>query len=41
LEDIRNTRKIWKVIQGGKVVDRDALQNWTKREAKEVANISK
>jgi Tol biopolymer transport system component len=41
LEDIRNTRKIWKVIQGGKVVDRDALQNWTKREAEEVENIGK
>jgi imidazolonepropionase-like amidohydrolase len=41
LEDIRNTRKIWKVIQGGKVVDRDALQNWTKREAEEVVNIGK
>ncbi len=41
LEDIRNTRKIWKVIQGGKVVDRDALQNWTKREAEEVAKIGK
>jgi hypothetical protein len=25
LEDIRNTRRIWKVIQGGHVVDRDAL----------------
>jgi imidazolonepropionase-like amidohydrolase len=29
-EDIRNTRRIWKVIQGGRVVDRDALLrgNW-------------
>lgn len=25
LEDIRNTSKIWKVIQGGRIVDRDAL----------------
>ena len=25
LADIRNTRKIWRVIQGGRVVDRDAL----------------
>lgn len=41
LEDIRNTRKIWKVIQGGKVVDRDALKNWIKREAEEVVNIGK
>jgi len=41
LEDIRNTRKIWKVIQGGKVVDRDALKNWLKCEAEEVANIGK
>jgi len=41
LEDIKNTRKIWKVIQGGKVVDRDALLNWTKREAEEVALIGK
>jgi imidazolonepropionase-like amidohydrolase len=41
LEDIRNTRKIWKVIQGGKIVDRKALQNWLKREAEEVAKIGK
>jgi len=25
LEDIRNTRRIWKVVQGGRVVDREAL----------------
>lgn len=24
LEDIRNTRRIWRVIQGGQVVERDA-----------------
>lgn len=41
LEDIRNTRKIWKVIQGGKVVDRDALEKWSERETEEVAKISK
>lgn len=41
LEDIRNTRKIWKVIQGGKLVDRDALKNWMKRETEEVENIGK
>lgn len=41
LEDIRNTRKIWKVIKGGKVIDRDALKNWIKREAEEVAKIGK
>ena len=40
-EDIRNTRKIWQVIQGGKVLDRNALENWTKGEAEEVANIGK
>jgi imidazolonepropionase-like amidohydrolase len=28
LEDIRNTRKIWKVIQGGRVVDREGLLEW-------------
>jgi len=41
LEDIRNTRKIWKVIQGGKVVDRDALEKWSERETEEVADMSK
>ena len=25
LEDIRNTRKIWKVIKGGALVDREAI----------------
>jgi Tol biopolymer transport system component/imidazolonepropionase-like amidohydrolase len=28
LEDIRNTRRIWKVIQGGRVVDREGLLEW-------------
>ena len=41
LEDIRNTRKIWMVIKGGKVVDREALENWMKHEAEEVASIGK
>jgi hypothetical protein len=27
LADIANTRKIWRVIQGGRVVDRDALRS--------------
>ena len=27
LVDIANTRKIWRVIQGGRVVDRDALRS--------------
>jgi cytosine/adenosine deaminase-related metal-dependent hydrolase len=35
LEDIRNTRHIWKVIQGGRVVDRDALREWA-RESRQV-----
>ncbi len=26
LEDIRNTRRIWRVVQGGRVVDREALR---------------
>jgi Tol biopolymer transport system component len=30
LEDIRNTRKIWQVIQGGRVVDRGALLEWAR-----------
>lgn len=25
LDDIRNTQRIWRVIQGGRVVDREAL----------------
>jgi imidazolonepropionase-like amidohydrolase len=41
LDDIRNARKIWKVIKSGKVVDRDALQNWLKHEAKAVTNVGK
>jgi imidazolonepropionase-like amidohydrolase len=41
LDDIRNARKIWKVIQGGKMVDREALKNWIKHEAEKVANIGK
>jgi Tol biopolymer transport system component len=41
LEDIRNLRRIWRVIQGGRVIDREALQSWMKREAEEVANIDK
>jgi hypothetical protein len=28
LADIRNTRRIWRVIQSGRVVDRDALRRW-------------
>jgi Tol biopolymer transport system component/imidazolonepropionase-like amidohydrolase len=28
LEDIRNTRQIWKIIQGGRVVDREGLLGW-------------
>lgn len=39
LEDIRNTRRIWRVIQGGRVVDRAALENWTKREAEIIADL--
>jgi Tol biopolymer transport system component/imidazolonepropionase-like amidohydrolase len=34
LEDIRNTQRIRKVIQGGRVVDREALLNWA-REAQQ------
>jgi imidazolonepropionase-like amidohydrolase len=30
LEDIRNTRQIWKVIQGGRVVDREGLLDWAR-----------
>jgi Tol biopolymer transport system component len=36
LQDIRNTQKIWKVIQGGRVVDREALLEWA-RESQQVA----
>jgi imidazolonepropionase-like amidohydrolase len=28
MQDIRNTRRIWKVIQGGRVVDREGLLEW-------------
>jgi imidazolonepropionase-like amidohydrolase len=41
IEDIRNTRKIWKVIQGGRVIDRDALIKFLISEAEEVANIDR
>jgi Tol biopolymer transport system component len=30
LDDIRNTRRIWKLIQGGQVVDREALLKWAR-----------
>jgi imidazolonepropionase-like amidohydrolase len=30
IEDIRNTRRIWKVIQGGRVVDPEALLEWAR-----------
>jgi Tol biopolymer transport system component len=30
LEDIRNTREIWKVIKGGEIVDREGLLEWAK-----------
>jgi hypothetical protein len=30
LEDIRNTARIWKVIQGGSVVDREGLLEWAR-----------
>jgi len=32
LEDIRNTRRIWKVIHGGRVVDREALLEWAREQ---------
>lgn len=32
LEHIRNTRKIWKVIKGGRVVDREALIQWAREQ---------
>lgn len=41
LEDIKNLKEIWKVIQGGKVVDREALENWKKNETEELAVIGK
>jgi Tol biopolymer transport system component len=31
LDDIRNTRRIWKVIQGGRVVDREGLREWARQ----------
>ena len=34
LEDIRNTRDIWQVIQGGQIVDREALLERAKQEDK-------
>jgi imidazolonepropionase-like amidohydrolase len=39
LEDIRNTRKIWKVIQGGKIANREALEHWVEREAETIADV--
>jgi hypothetical protein len=30
LEDIRNTRKIWKVIKGGEIVGRVEILEWAK-----------
>ena len=32
LEDIRNTRKIWKVIKGGEIVDREGLLEWAREQ---------
>ncbi len=32
LEDIRNTRRIWKVIQRGRIVDREALVRWAREQ---------
>lgn len=32
LEDIRNTREIWRVIKGGEVMDREALLTWMQSE---------
>jgi imidazolonepropionase-like amidohydrolase len=26
LEDVRNTRRIWQVVQGGRIVNREALR---------------
>jgi len=31
LEDIRNTREIWKVIKGGEIVDREGILEWAKQ----------
>ena len=31
LEDIRNTREIWKVIKGGEIVDREGILEWAKK----------
>jgi len=39
LEDIRNTRRIWRVIQGGRIADRDALEHWMEREAETTADV--
>lgn len=39
LEDIRNTRRIWKVIQGGRIADREALEHWVGREAVTIADV--
>jgi Tol biopolymer transport system component len=41
LENIRNTRTIWKVIQGGKIVERDELKNWQHREEEAVAKVGR
>jgi len=32
LQDIQNTKKIWMVIKGGEIVNRDALLHWSERE---------
>ena len=39
LEDIRNTRRIWKVIQGGRIANREALEHWVEREAEAIADV--
>jgi Tol biopolymer transport system component len=39
LEDIRNTRRIWMVIKGGQVVDREKLLGWLEREIAAVDGI--
>jgi imidazolonepropionase-like amidohydrolase/Tol biopolymer transport system component len=41
LEDIRNTRRIWRVVQGGRIVDRGALEAWPKSEAGRIAAVVK
>ena len=38
LEDIRNTREIYKVIKGGEIVDREGLLDWAKQEAEFLKN---